>query len=62
MIEDNKIRDLLVERGSKVNEIHVTIAYRRRRDPLTMVYVSQLPIGILHDELKDAFAFFGEIS
>ena len=62
MIEDNKIRDLLVERGLKVNEIHVTFAYHRRRDPLTRVYVSQLPIGTLPAELKEAFAFFGDIS
>ena len=57
VIEDNKIRDFLVERGLKVNGIHVTFAYHRRRDPLTRVYVSKLPIGIL-----PAFAFFGDIS
>ena len=62
VIEDNKIRDLLVERGLKVNEIDVTFAYHRRRDPLTRVYVSQLPTGILPAELKEAFAFFGDIS
>ena len=62
VIDDNKIRDLLVERGLKVNGIHVTFACHRRRDPLTRVYVSQLPIGILPAELKEAFAFFGEIS
>ena len=62
VVEDPEIRTFLVEKGFNVNGVHVFFSYHKRRvDLKTRVYISQLPIGITPLELREVFAFFGEV-
>ena len=60
--EDPEIRTFLLEKRFNVNRVHVFFSYHKRRiDLKTIVYISQLLIGITPLELREVSAFFGEI-
>ena len=61
VIEDAALRDLLVESGLNIDGKHVAFAFHKKRDLKRRVYISQLPIGITHLELKEVFSFYGDI-
>ena len=62
VVEDPEIRTFFVENGFNVNGVHVFFPYHKRTvDLKTRVYISQLPIDITPLELREVFAFFGEI-
>ena len=62
VVEDPEIRTFLIENSFNVNGVHVFFSYHKRRvDLKTRVYISQLPIGITPLELREVFAFSGEI-
>ena len=55
------IRDKLVVNGLDIDGIHVTFMYHAKKNDLTRVLVSKLPLGISNDEICYALGYYGDI-
>ena len=58
---DPTLCDRLVVNGLNIDGIHVSFVYHARKNDLTRVLVSKLPLGVSNDEILSALDYYGDI-
>ena len=61
VIREEHIRNLLVENGVNISQLHVSFYFHRSKDTNVRVLVSQLPIGISDVDLSLQFRQYGVV-
>ena len=58
---DPTLHDRLVVRGLNIDGVHVSFVYHAKKNDLTRVLVSKLPIEVPNDEIRLALHYYGDI-